>query len=525
MAGKIDAEAMEEIHNRVRKEFFYPPTRLQLVGGDDAPCIENGLIRVNPDIFADVLHAEGILAHEIGHIEICPASVAKGKRYLEIVAEELGKADSNYYSDMELCHTIMNVIADMIVDKDERILRRLPHRMDCDLRYMKKKMKGKLPTHPFWLILTQYYSILVKKKLVPVPPKEQETGKKAHRIITSLAPTEIKIRKMAHLLADQEFMKQYEEMKKFMQQLDDAMGKALSKLKARENTSADPGAVKRAIGDAVETRQGKGKGNAGAPAAGSEKEKRLLIGLATAAHVDFDDYDYLRAIGRKKIEFTIKIQRPSVGKVVRGSLEPWTPDDEASELEVEDSVMNSPMLIPGVSTLKAEKKMGYEEAPSVPPVLMVLDTSGSMDRDDALVICYSFLSACESYKTPASVILFSGMPYYSAPFTENYEELARGIYNGYCGGGTDTLRAAQEAGEKLHGRPKSLLIFISDFECYKKDKTVDLLRELKRDHFVVCIVLQNSSISRGDFVGLKAEIVDGPDGISNLVIDELGAFA
>ncbi len=519
--AKIDYQDLVEIHRRLRREFFFPPTSINVIDDEETPAyIENGKICINPEILEDLAHAEGIVAHEIGHMEICPVSVAKAKKYIMIVADELGVANDAYYTDVDVCHQIMNVIADMIVDKDDRILKRLPHRIKCDFESVKRRMKGKLPKHPFWLVLAQYYNLLIKKKMLQIPPKEQETGKQAFRIITSLAPMEIKIRKVAKLLANQEFMKEYEEVKEFLKKLDAAMGKGLSRLNVRENLKKNKGDLKRAIGDTVDTKQGK-KGDEKTRAE-MAKDKRILIGMAKAAKVEFNDYDYLRAVGRKKIEFNIKIMRPAVGRIVRGSLETWTPDDDVAELEIEDSIMNNPLLIPGLSTLKAEKKAGFEEAPSIPPVLMVLDTSGSMDRTTAMIICYSFVAACEHYKTPASIVMFSHAPYFTAGFTEQYETFARKIFDNYRSGGTDTLSAASKAAGILRNRGRSLLIFISDFECYNKKRTIDVLRELKNRHYVMNIVIRNYSVSGNDFEGIGAKFIDGPDDISNLVIQEIG---
>jgi len=534
----MDQERIPDIFQACRRKFFFPPASLNFHDRKDTPFyIECGAVFVNPDLLVDDTQAEYIFSHELGHMEVCPVSIKRTKRYMEVVAEELGIADQRYSVDTEICHLIMNIFADMMVDKDDRVLPLLAHGIECGLEKMEKletvsaNLKGpdsKHPKHPFWLILMQYYISLTKRsyKGVKIPPREMDTGGKIYRIIVSLWPQEIKLRRVTKLLAQQEFMKDYQQTRDFLKALDEALQKGWGQLRVKELMKKTKEDLKREIADSVEPgKKEKLPGNVYVRGcAKRKKDKSFTFGMAKAAGVSFNDYDYLRAVGKKKIAFRVKIMQPSVGKIERGSMETWTPDDDVADLEVEDSMMNNPILLPGISTLKAEKRTGFEQAPTIPPAMIILDTSGSMDRETGLIICYSFLSACEHYRTPASIILFSDTAYYSRGFTTDHEKMARDIFHKYASGGTDTFAAAKLAQSLLKSRGKSLVIFISDLECGNRDRTLNMLREFKqRGHVIVNIVIKGYSSGNINLKGLKSYIIESVNDISGIVVDEVSA--
>ncbi|TFG18117.1 MAG: VWA domain-containing protein [Promethearchaeota archaeon] len=88
---------------------------------------------------------------------------------------------------------------------------------------------------------------------------------------------------------------------------------------------------------------------------------------------------YYRGISKNLVEFKVMSKRPS-GSIPIG-IEPWVIGDQIEKLDILQSMLVSPKIIPNLTTRKWVYKdgPGIEVEKSIPDLMIVVDSSGSMD--------------------------------------------------------------------------------------------------------------------------------------------------
>jgi hypothetical protein len=398
----------------------------------------------------------------------------------------------------------------------------LKHRLKCDLETIKKKMKEEiskmpeeeakkfkrpLPNHPLWEILMVYYNQLVKEELANIPDANSvQVGNKIYDIITSKRPFENKLEEIARLFASQNFMREHAELLKFIEWFERTLGKKLRKIMTKEMLKKSKSEIKKELEECVDPKK---------------KDKNLIYGLAKAMGITLEDWEYYRMKARMKIRFKLKSKSEASGKIVKGGLETWRIDDPTENLEVEESVREYGILIPEVTTLQFESKMGFDEMSSkIPSTVLIIDTSGSMDIEDALVTSYSFIESCRHYNVDFSVILFSDDAYLSTEFGKEYDRTEKLIHDKYSSGGTNIFPAVCKLQEIIKKRKNALVIIISDFCAYRLNESLDILSGMKKNHSIVLMVIRSGT----KFPGFNFYNIDSMESLNNLIINEINDY-
>ncbi len=528
----------EEIYasyQAARREFYYPPTVLTLTDEGEEIFISNAVITLPRSIPKDVKQLRIMFHHELCHMDYCPGSVTKGI--------EIFKAANDVLMDAEDAHLSANIFADNVVNE------RIVTQYGDDLPYLwktyaldeaakrffegearKKKAaddtgmlyspKTVFEPNPLLAIQTRVYELISKQNFAPFPVSS-ELNEFAERLLAASrenAPFEERSREFAKIFAellkklygDAEASFRAEEAAFESEVQEKARGKR-KQLTYRENVIAAQ-QVRKMLAELVEALEefgGHPFKEDGGPESKEKKKnavkesqpkslkefKELCYGVGLSFGVDLDAFDYYLSKARINVRFKARVLKPAYSRTSAGSLEAWTLDDKAEDLEVEESLSESGVIIPEATTLQHERKKGFEEIGFANPrVLLVLDTSGSITIEDGLVTAFSIIEACKLNALEFAVILFSEKPYYTRPFSRSYLDAEQDIYHSYTAGGTQIARAAQRAQGLLENAKRSLLIFVSDFSTNDADyrDTLQILSELRRTHFVKPLVLRDS---------------------------------
>ncbi len=499
----------------MRREFKFPPSSLEIKKKIPAPYCENGRIVVNNEWFLDGIQAKSILRHELAHFNVCPVSVQNHRRYLDITRDILKKINFLYERDIELITSINNIVYDFVVEIYivKELNDDLLHRLLLDVKVIKKRNKGKFPSHFLWEVLAQFYNRLVKKKVLkPLKQKALDVGNKLFEIMGTNLHFEKKLALCVKLLAEQEFMKDREELMEFLEMLGRALHKNFKKASVRTQLKSKREA-KEEVKESIPIKKG-------------VSIKRFAIGFAESVGVKLNDFDYYVAMAQNNISFRLKLAAGSSGAEVRGHFDVWTLDSEPDRLDLEESFFESPILIPEQTTLMVERKKGKEKSKDVPDCLLVVDTSASMDYEDTLLTVFSFILSCKNYGVNVAVVLFSTRAYLEEEFSLDYTLKMRRVYDEYQSGGTITPTGAVSA-ETILSRWKTgcLIIFISDFYCYRKAETFKKLNELANNNFVVPVVFGGGShITENELGTLKPKYVNSIEELNNIIIGEVSSF-
>lgn len=256
------------------------------------------------------------------------------------------------------------------------------------------------------------------------------------------------------------------------------------------------------------------------------EDEIVSCGIGRGGRPILEPFEYYRGLAKKKLKFKLKITKPCFGHIEKGSMQRWTLDSPIERLDMEESIQESPLIIPEATTVEFEAKRGEDEGREVPDVLLITDTSGSMSKDIAIITTYSMIESARLHKVKAGVVLFTTPAYLSEDFTNDYGRVEKSIWEKYLSGGTDTLNGMIE-GENLvkKHRGNALVIFISDFECNNTERTADKLRELQSRGNIITVLKideHDGKYSKEEyFKGLNVKIVEELKDLSNIVIEEV----
>jgi len=248
---------------------------------------------------------------------------------------------------------------------------------------------------------------------------------------------------------------------------------------------------------------------------------------------------WYRGLARNLIE--IKIFEEKSGGQLPVYPEVWRIGDRIEELDIVQSLLNSPIIIPNITT----RKWAYKEGPGhlvekkIPDLLIVLDSSGSMGWNytsrstrgkgpyhTALVAAFASLHYAASKGAKFSIINFSNIADI-CQWTSDYNE-AENVLLRYQGGGT--FLPIKEIGNQCERAEKKALVFIiTDFGIYNWSKTKKIMIELvERGHKIVGFFIGSKKIPKDKFKNLLNNVtfygIGNTKDLISLVITEVKKY-
>lgn len=246
---------------------------------------------------------------------------------------------------------------------------------------------------------------------------------------------------------------------------------------------------------------------------------------------------WYRGLAKDLIE--IKIYEEKYGGKVPIYPEPWRIGDPIDQLDITQTILTSPIIIPNFTTKKWSKKegLGFLSEKQIPDLLLVIDSSGSMNWNysarnprgqyhTALIASFAALHYAASKGIKFSVINFSNRPDI-CDWTKNYHD-AEKILLKYQGGGThlpiNSIKNQCERSER-----KVLVLIITDFAIYNWAAAKRILIELAdKEHKIVGFFIGSSKVSQDRFKTLLNKVsfypIKNEKVLINLVIEEVKKF-
>ena len=248
---------------------------------------------------------------------------------------------------------------------------------------------------------------------------------------------------------------------------------------------------------------------------------------------------WYRGIAKGLIEINIFEERP--GGQLPVSIETWRIGDPMEELDIVQTLLTCPVIIPNITT----RKWTYKEGPGhliekqLPDLLIVLDSSGSMDWNytakypsqrgayhTALVASFAALHYAASKGVKFSVINFSNQAN-TCQWTTDYEKAERQLLR-YQGGGTHlpTKKIIEQCNK---AERKTLVFIITDFGIYNwgasKKAMINLVNQ---GHKIVGFFIGSPSIPKKRFKDLMDKVtlypIKSQKDLINLVIEEVKRY-
>ena len=246
---------------------------------------------------------------------------------------------------------------------------------------------------------------------------------------------------------------------------------------------------------------------------------------------------WYRGLSKDLIEIKIYEEKP--GGQLPIYPEVWRLGEPLEELDIVQTVLNSPIIIPNITTRKWAKKIGegHLVEKQIPDLLLVLDSSGSMKWNylvkkasgvyhTALLASFAALHFAANKGVKFSIINFSNRADI-CDWTNNYQKAER-ILLRYQGGGTQLpIKAIVKQCEKSD---REVLIFIlTDFGIYNWSNAKKLLLSLtNKGHKIVGFFIGASKIPKDKFKGLLEKVtfyaIKNSKDLINLVIEEVRKY-
>ena len=219
--------------------------------------------------------------------------------------------------------------------------------------------------------------------------------------------------------------------------------------------------------------------------------------------------------------------------------EVWRIGEPLEDLDVVQTILSSPVIIPNITTRKWLKKFGKGHLieKQIPDLLLVLDSSGSMNwkylaksakgvYHTALVAAFAALHFAAKKGVKFSVINFSNRADV-CDWTVDYQKAERTLLR-YQGGGTHLpIKAIVKQSEK--SERDSLIFIITDFGIYNWGKSKKTIIDLaQKGHKIVGFFIGSTKIPKEKFKGLLDKVTFYPiknsKDLINLVIEEVKKY-
>ena len=246
---------------------------------------------------------------------------------------------------------------------------------------------------------------------------------------------------------------------------------------------------------------------------------------------------WYRGLAKDLIQIKIFEEKP--GGQLPVYPEVWRLGDPLEELDIVQTILSSPIIIPNITTRKWAKKIGegHLVEKQIPDLLLVVDSSGSMKWNylaakasgvyhTALLASFAALHFAANKGVKFSIINFSNRADI-CDWTNNYQKAERTLLR-YQGGGTQLpIDAIAKQCEKSDR--EVLLFIITDFGIYNWNKAKKLLLSLtNKGHKIVGFFIGASKIPEDKFKGLLEKVtfyaIKNSKDLINLVIEEVKKY-
>jgi hypothetical protein len=248
---------------------------------------------------------------------------------------------------------------------------------------------------------------------------------------------------------------------------------------------------------------------------------------------------WYRGLAKNLIEIKIFEEKP--GGQLPVYPEVWRIGDRIEDLDVVQTLLNSPVIIPNLTTRKwaVKEGPGHLVEKQIPDLLIVLDSSGSMGWNYtsrsvrgrgpyhiAVVAAFAALHYAASKGAKFSIINFSNIADV-CQWTSDYKK-AEKILLRYQGGGT-VLPIKQIAQQCEKAERKSLIFIITDFGIYNWNKAKKTMIDLaQKGHKIVGFFIGPSKIPKDKFKNLLDKVtfygIKNTKDLINLVISEVRKY-
>ena len=248
---------------------------------------------------------------------------------------------------------------------------------------------------------------------------------------------------------------------------------------------------------------------------------------------------YYRGISKNLIKIKMLQRKPS-GSIPIG-IEPWRISDPIEKLDILQSLLVSPKIIPNITTRKWIMKdgPGIDSELGLPDLLLVLDSSGSMEWDPFskrkknkspyhLALVASFASLNYALMKGAKVAAINFSDYFNVQsWTREIKKIEKILLN-YQGMGTNLPTTEIKRQCQIADR-KSIVFLITDFEIFNWGVAYpDILKILHMGNKIIGFFIGGnpSELNSPDFdelstLGAKFYCVNNVDDLIGLVISEI----
>ena len=246
---------------------------------------------------------------------------------------------------------------------------------------------------------------------------------------------------------------------------------------------------------------------------------------------------WYRGLAKNLIEIKIFEEKP--GGQLPIYPEVWHLGEPLEDLDIVQTILNSPVIIPNITTRKWVKNYGkgHLTEKQIPDLLLVLDSSGSMNWNylakssrgvyhTALVASFAALHFAAKRGVQFSVINFSNRADV-CDWTVDYQKAER-ILLRYQGGGThlpikDIIKQTEKS------ERETLIFIITDFGIYNWNSAKKLFSNLSnKGHKIVGFFIGSAKIPKEKFKTLLEKVTFYPiknsKDLINLVIEEVKKY-
>jgi hypothetical protein len=248
---------------------------------------------------------------------------------------------------------------------------------------------------------------------------------------------------------------------------------------------------------------------------------------------------WYRGLAKNLIEIKIFEERP--GGLLPVYPEIWRIGDRIEDLDIVQTLLNSPVIVPNLTTRKwaLEEGPGHLEEKQLPDLLIVLDSSGSMGWNYtsriergrgpyhiALVAAFAALHYAANKGAKFSIINFSNRADI-CQWTSDFKKAER-ILLRYQGGGT-VLPIDEIAMQCDKAERKALIFIITDFGIYNWSKAKKKMIDLAQNgHKIVGFFIGSSKIPTQKFKNLMDKVtfygIRNAKDLIDLVITEVKKY-
>ena len=535
------------------KEFYYPPlneptylfdyTHLEGFYIDPENQWEITMNLANTPLFNDdqeyIDYFHSISLHEVSHYQIIPYDGLTNAKLLRAAIENV---NPNY------APIVVNVFADLIIDY--LLYKKYPNLITWEVKVTYEHIKNKGLMSDFTKFLFRSYekiwnlNLLNDDSLKSIDPLAERVSKVILKDFEDESTWEKKVSTVARHLNN------------LIQDSFTMVGKNVVREKGKEKIKSPGGAFIEVPNDVLEVMGNPLENKNSDKLKESNEDERRQKAEEFAKNIPYSEFGgparqagilldgiplatWYRGLAKNLIEIRILEEQPSGQLPVYPEV--WRIGDRIEDLDIVQTLLNSPVIIPNLTTRKwaYEKGPGHLTEKQIPDLLLVLDSSGSMKWNYtsriergrgpyhvALVAAFAALHYAANKGVKFSVINFSNKADV-CQWTADFKKAERVLLR-YQGGGT-VLPIDEIVQQCDKAERKALIFIITDFGIYNWSKSKKIMLDLaQRGHKIVGFFIGASKIPKDKFKTLLDKVTfygirDAKD-LIDLVITEVKKY-